>query len=196
MKKLVVILACLVMASSAFAVADTDPDGIGIWFDLTADTNFVASAAYVSVPTYLIISNPSAPSIGGWECEIVWDQAACSLMGGYVYNGSALNVFVEPQFAVGLAVPLPADAATLLLTMSLFVMNVAGTEFQILPSPAPSGGYDVPLYINGDDLSQMVPLQNATGYAENGEVLPCASINQGEFVATENTTWSEVKSLW
>ena len=92
MKKLVVILSCLLMASSAFAVADADPDGIGIWFDLTADTNYVDAPVYAQVMTYLIISNPTTNSIAGWECSLVFDMVGLSVLGCWMYNGSAFNV--------------------------------------------------------------------------------------------------------
>jgi len=198
MKKLVVILSCLLMASSAFAVADADPDGIGIWFDLTADTNYVDAPVYAQVMTYLIISNPTTNSIAGWECSLVFDMVGLSVLGGWMYNGSALNVLTEPDFAVGLAEPLPAEPATLLLSFNLFVMDAAGSCFTVLPSPAPSTPDNLPLYVDGEDLSHLVLLQNATGYGPGGEILTCAAINDQtcDITATESTTWSAVKSLW
>ena len=51
MHKLVIVLCILAVAGSAVAVVDPDPNGIGIWFDLTADTNFVEAEASTIVPT-------------------------------------------------------------------------------------------------------------------------------------------------
>jgi hypothetical protein len=184
------------MASSAFAVADPDPDGIGIWFDMTADTNFMEVPANSMVPTYLIISNASVPSIAGWECEIFWDTAAAMVLGSWTYNGSALNIYGPPQFAVGLAEPIMTGPATLLVSFTLFVLNPAGTLFTVGPAPDPSTPDNVPLYVDGDDFNHLVLLQNATGYGAGGEILPCAGINQLPPAAVENATWSHVKSLW
>lgn len=47
MKKLVVLLLVSLMATSAFAVVDPDPDMIGVYFDATADNNCTTAAANV-----------------------------------------------------------------------------------------------------------------------------------------------------
>ncbi len=195
MKKLVVILGCLAIASSAFAVADPDPDGIGVWFDLTADTNHVDVASGM-IPIYLIISNSTCASVGGWECTLEWNQAMAFVAGSWAYEGTHLNVYTEPQFAVGLAVPIPTSDATLLVSCNLFLVDPVGTVISVLPAPAPSTPDNLPLYVDGEDLNHLVLLQNASGYGAEGEILPCASINQGPITATENATWSQVKSLW
>lgn len=196
MKKLVVILACLAMANLAFAVADPDPDGIGIWFDMTADTNFIEVPANSMVPTYLIISNATAASVGGWECTIMWDATVAMVLGAWTYAGSALNIYGEPEFAVGLATPIPTSEATLLVQCTLFVLNAAGTMITVGPSPVPSTPDGVPLYVDGEDLNHLILLQNSTGYGPDGSINACASINQGPISATEEATWGQVKSLW
>ncbi len=193
MKKLIVIMSCLLMANMAFAVADEDPDGIGIYFDLTADTNYVDAVAYDQILTYLIITNPSAASVAGWECTLEFDMVGLSVLGGWIYNGSALNVLTEPEFAVGLASPLPAEPATLLLTFTLFVMDEAGSLFYVLPSPAPSTPDNLPLYVDGDDLSHLILLDNVTGGGVDSAV---AGINMVPPTATQQSTWGAVKNLW
>jgi len=190
------VFVCLLFAGSAFAVADTDPDGIGIWFDLTADTNYVTAGPYAQVMTYLIISNASVPTIAGWECSIEFDMDSYQVLGGWIYNGDALNVLDPPDFAVGLATPLVTEPATLLLSFNLFVLSDVATDFLVGPSPVPSTPDELPLYVDGENLDHLVLLQNATGYGPGGEILPCASINGEWYTAVERTTWGAVRNLW
>ncbi len=195
MKNVLLVLSLLLIAGSALAVLDDDPDRIGIYFDLTADTVYLDTPLYTQVMTYLIITNPTAASIAGWECSLEFDLEALSVMGGWIYAGSALNVLTEPDFAVGLAEPLPTEPASLILSFNLFVMDVAGSCFVIWPSSAPSTPDDRPLYVDGEDLSNLILLQNRTGY-EGGTPSACAGINQCWQVADATTTWSTIKSLW
>ena len=195
MKYLLLIVLYLLMASSAFAVADPDPDGIGIYFDLTADINYVVAAQYDQVVTYLIITNPTAPSVGGWECTIDFDMDSYMVLGSWILAGNAKNVFEEPEFAVDLVEPLPVEPATLLLTFNLFDMDPVPTWFIVGPSPMPSTPDELPLYVNGDDPSQFIVLRNVTGYNVNGDIMPCAGINWIVHALT-NTTWSAIKKLW
>ncbi len=52
MKTLVVLLMVSLMATSAFAVVDEDPDMIGVYFDANADLNeFNVDATFRSLPT-------------------------------------------------------------------------------------------------------------------------------------------------
>ena len=172
MKKLVVLLTSLLIASSAMAVVDTDPDGIGIYFDVTADTNYVDAVLNTMVDCHLIISNATSTAVAGWECTLIWNDAALPVMGGYTYNGSALNIVTEPEFVVGLGAPIPTADATILVSFTVFVMDAAGTDFVVDAAPEPSTPDNVPLYVDGYDLNNLVLLSNSTGYS----ALPSPSV--------------------
>jgi hypothetical protein len=67
MKKLVVLLLASLVATSAFAVLDPDPDMMGIYFDTNADNNCLTSPSGVPFSAYLILTNTTAPAINAYE---------------------------------------------------------------------------------------------------------------------------------
>ena len=67
MKKLVVLLMVSLMATSAFAVVDEDPDMLGVYFDANADFNEFAVAPSTPFFAYVMITNPSASEVHGLE---------------------------------------------------------------------------------------------------------------------------------
>ncbi len=69
MKKLVVILLVSMMAASAFAVTDPDPNMIGIYFDLNANDNCLTIGPSIPFNAYLILTNSTAPTISAYEVE-------------------------------------------------------------------------------------------------------------------------------
>jgi len=195
MKSIALVLCSVLVVASAYAVIDPDPDGVGIYFDLIADTNYVLVNQFDQVTVYLIITNPWADCIGGWECSLEFDMVACPVVGEWIYSGSALNIFEPPDFAVGLATPLAAQAATLILAFTVLVVDPAGTDFVVGPSPMPSNPENLPMYVYGCESSFGI-LYNSTGYGPGGEILPSASINGDVWVGAQRTTWSAVKSIW
>jgi len=156
-----------------------ESNGIGVFFDPAAgaDDNYIDADLFASVNTYLIMTNPTAPTVEAWECSITWNMANAVVVGGYDYEGSAVNALVAPDFAVFLATPLPTSAATLLLSMSLYITDVAGTDFVIDPSSQPSNPENLPMYIDDVNLDNRYLLFNAYGYDPDGTAFPCAGIN-------------------
>ena len=67
MKKLVVLLLATLVATSAFAVIDPDPNMVGIYFDETADDNCLTIAASVPFMAYFIATNPTPAEINAYE---------------------------------------------------------------------------------------------------------------------------------
>ena len=63
----------------------------------------------------------------------------------------------------------------------------------MLPSPAPSTPDNLPLYVDGEDLSHLILLDNVTGGGVDAAV---AGINMVPPTATQQSTWGAVKNLW
>ena len=118
----VIVLLFLTHSNVAYSEINPNPDVIGVYFDLEANDIHTEADLYSLVSTYLIITNPTAASIGGWECTLDFDMVGLSVLGGWVYSGSALNVLSEPEFNVEMLEPIPAEPETLLLSINLFVM--------------------------------------------------------------------------
>ena len=65
MKKLVVLLLVSLMAASAFAVTDPDPNMIGVYFDTDANDNCMIVGPSTPFNAYVILTNTDAP-YGQW----------------------------------------------------------------------------------------------------------------------------------
>ncbi len=196
MRQSVTVLCCLLLAGSAFAVIDPSLDCIGIYFDLAAEVVMVDYPVNSMIPAYLIITMPTCTTIGGWECSLDFDMDAAPVVGGWTYVGNALNIFSEPDFAVGYAEPIATQEATLLVSFTLLLLEQDGVVFHVRASPSPSTPDNMPLYVNGDDLNELILLGNITGYDLDGSPFVCACINVQCISPTDNMSWSAIKSLW
>ena len=121
MKRLVVLLMVSIMATSAFAVVDPDPDMIGIYFDVNADENCYNNIANVPFFAYAILTNPT----GDVEAfEFVYENIVPAGMEGLTFQlatnlppdtidiGSGTPL--RGNIIAGLAAPLPAAPAVVL----------------------------------------------------------------------------------
>jgi hypothetical protein len=176
------------------AQIDPDEDGIGIYFDPCA-CEYCVSRDVGETFGYLLITHPSSEvGVGGWECEIDWDGPVAIL--GWFLEGLAINVEVPPSFAVGLGEPLSNPymwPAVVVMTVQMLVLDTSepinfyidGIQFHSLPER-------VPAYLDGTDYDTLVELRQSTG----GPDIPVATINGDCAVASEATSWSEVKNLF
>ena len=197
MKKLVVLLMVSLMATSAFAVVDPDPDMIGIYFDMTADNNCAEGIA-ASVPffAYAILTNPSGTQIDAFEFgydnnafgnEASIFQLATTLPPNAIDVGSGTPA--SGDIIVGLGTPLPAEPATVLVTWQYLLLVPMSIEMYLTASEPSSlpGGLPV-IQMDGE----LMTVGTSTGGPQN----PVATVNLGCVVATESDTWGGVKSLY
>ncbi len=196
MKRLMLLLACvaLLMAGNAFAQLDPDDDGIGIYVDPCGCTNCVPLAEGTHT-LYLVITHASAPDgVHGWECSINWDGPV--LPYDWAYEGLAFNADNAPEFGVGLAEPLVNPytfPAILVMEFTAIITDESvATNFYIDAWRWHSLDEEVPAYLNGADIYEILPLQQVTG----GPDIPVATFNGDCAVATEDLTWSSVKQLY
>jgi hypothetical protein len=196
MKKLFLLLGLgtLLMASPALAQIDPDEDGVGIYFDPCA-CNYCVTLDEGEHLGYVVITHPTAPEgVAGWELEISWEGPAVVLE--YIYEGMAINVETPPSFAVGLGEPISNPymfPAVVVLTMRVLLLDTAdpvnffidGIQFHSLPER-------VPAYVDGGNLDNIIELRQSTG----GPDFPVATINGDCAVATEESSWSDVKQLF
>ncbi len=203
MRKLLVLLglASLIVAGTAHAVVDPDPDMIGVYFDLDANINHVEPGVVGPYPAYLILTNATAAAgVSGWECSIIVTAGVFVLEWGY--NGQAVNAYSPPDFAVGLASPLPWEPAILLMTMTVGLFSPTPVEITITAQPLPSipdTPFPLPAYAAGDDPGDLRPLGFSTGWNEvTGEPNVAATINSEPPypIANDDNTWGGVKNLY
>lgn len=192
MKKLLVLVLTMVMASSAFAGVDPDPNMMGIYFDLNADVvNLPGALPFTQIPAYVMVTNPSFEALYGYEFG--YAVQGTGMMMTVVLNGiGPINVGVGNNYVVGLGSPTNTSEATLLATLNFFYMDTTGgpVSFDLLPSNPSSNDLGLPTLLLANDQLLTVGFSNGTG-------LGCATINgSGDIVATEPVTIDAVKSLY
>jgi len=202
MKKLLVLLAVLALAAPAAAVVDPGTNGIGVYFDLDANTNCAPSPATGMLNMYLIATNINETSgISGWETHVYFNPAPPAGV-SYTYAGTgAVNPLTAPDFQVGMGGgPLPYSSAVLLLTMSTYYF---GMGFQIGLGPiisAPSSfAPPSPGYAAGNDPARLIGLAPSSNVPIPASNLGfyVAGVNAGDCpVPNEETSWGGVKTLY
>ncbi len=219
MKKLVVLLLAILVASSAFAVVDPDPNSIGIYFDLTADLNNNNPVPNVPFNAYLILTNTDAPSVSAYEVgyEIVVPVGMEGLLfrlGSSITNGevSGLDLgdssdILAGDHIVGLASPLVAGPATVLHSWQyMFTTNEVKMTMFISSASQSSLPGIYPVILNAE-TSTLFNAYNSTGLQDGGPRDDMANavcfVNfvdpEGELilpVATEELSFGSLKSLF
>ncbi len=212
MKKLVVLLLAILVASSAFAVVDPDPNSIGIYFDLTADLNNNNPVPNVPFNAYLILTNTDAPSVSAYEVgyEIVVPVGMEGLLfrlGSSITNGevSGLDLgdssdILAGDHIVGLAAPLVAGPATVLHAWQYMILSADITMEMFISSASQSslpGPY--PVILNAETSTLFNAYTSAgvmDGGPRDGELNAVATVNLPAPTAVEDASFGSVKSLF
>ena len=195
MKNLLVLLSLLALATVAFA-QDTDPDGIGVYFDLDGISSCGATAApYETAFAYLLITNPSDPTgVSGWEANVTVTGNA--LAPQWILS-AGLDVDMSAEgFQVGIGtdlLALPAAPAVLLATWSGLVPTPADVQDFLVTDVPGSVSFDgTPGYASGGDAGLLIPLQVSSGFP----YVTCASINDCVVIGNDDMSFGGVKSLF
>ncbi len=198
MKKILMLLvATMLVASSAFAILDSAPDNIGLYFDTNADV-VCANAAFIDhVPAYFILTNPTMASTRGFELGMnVTNRVNSSITVTYPISatdvGAAGTGGNDFNYIAGYAVPMLTTPATLLATLDIFFLDSAPLDF-ILGPASPSSD------LNG--MSPMIMLEDfslVVGNTSNEPGLPAAQINAPQCMVVDNeeASFGAVKALF
>ena len=202
MKKLAILLLASLVATSAFAVIDPDPNMMGIYFDLDADVNCITTPANTPFFAYLMLTNTTAPAINAYELGLI--NAVPAGMEGMIFRLSSnianlvvtgvdvgVNNALGGDYIVGLSEPLPAQPALILHSWQYMLLSVIPVEMFIQQSSVPSipGVYPVVQNAEGSILMQV-------GQSTGGPEFPVAAVNNGCAVAVEEASFGSVKSLF
>jgi len=197
MKKLLV-LALVLVAASAFAQTDPEPNGIGFYFDEAGTSNYLASAApYTIVNAYLLATRiTQSGGLSGWEAEVAVIPAP-AVAPSYTLNNNGLNVLTPPVFQVGMAVALPFAPVIKLMTVG--VLNF-GTPFSLAIGPCTPSSFEgkYPGYADGVNPGILIGLTPSADVPVPGRpnFFTVASFMQTAPVATVPGSWSSVKNLY
>ncbi|MCB1182774.1 hypothetical protein KDM41_05025 [bacterium] len=158
-----VVLVALGLAVLAGAPAARAADEIGIYFDPAYEENFaVAETAFTTVTGHLVIRrDDGAGGVLAWECRVALDGPG--VFTGWQLEGQAINARSAPEFAVGLASPLPPTAAVRVASFDLLVTEVpVPVDLSLVPIHTASLP-DAMAFISGDDPETLRPLTTVTG---------------------------------
>ncbi len=202
MKKLVVLLLATLVATSAFAVIDPDPDMVGIYFDVTADVHQLMTGPSIPFMAYFIATNPTPAEINAYEFGFsnvvpAGMEGMLFMLSSSMANGVVSGVDVgthDPlggDYIVGLASALPATEATVLHSWQYMLLAEIPVEMYLFQSSKPSidGVYPVLQDANGSILYQV-------GQSTGGPDTPVAVVNTETPIAVDNASFGSVKSLF
>jgi hypothetical protein len=197
MKKLLVLMAVVLLASGAMAQIDPDDNGMGVYFDTEGTVVCKTTAApFESVNAYLLITRPTdTAGVSGWEAAVTIGGApvapSWALAAGLDVDSSASGF----QVGIGVApAALPAAPAVLLATWTGFVMQPTDVvTFTVSDVPGSVSFDGTPGYGSGADAGLLIPLQVSTGFP----YVVCAQINGAcDIVANDEMSWSSVKTMF
>ena len=203
MKKLLLLVLASLVATSAFAVTDDDPDMLGIYFDMNADNNCLTIGTSIPFFAYLILTNPTAPAINAYE--LGKENVVPAGMEGMIFRLSSniannvvpgvdvgTNGALGGDYIVGLAAPLPAQPALVLHSWQYMLLAVIPVEMYIGASSAPSIPGDFPVVQNAEGSILM-----QVGQSTGGPGFPVATVNTPEcVVGVEEISFGSIKSLY
>jgi hypothetical protein len=197
MKKLVVLLMVSLMATSAFAVIDPDPDMVGVYFEPAANTNGFAATVNVPFHAYVVLTRPTS-NVNGFEgsyrvvpqpgMEALMFRLGQALPAGAVDLGTSTN-FLAGNFFYGLAAPITASEAVVLVDWTFMLLAAQTVEIFLGPSPTPSIPNGLPAYEAGGFIKSL-------GLSTGGVDIPVARVNGMGPVAIENESFGNVKALF
>jgi hypothetical protein len=192
MKKLLVLVLAMAFAGSAFAVVDPDPNMVGIYFDMSADTYCTNAAPYGTVPAYLMLTNPDFDALYGFEVGYTFEGNGMVLSTVFA-NAQALDVGGPGNHIVGFGAPSDTQPATLLATLSFLYMatDMSPVVFNLMGTDPSSNTEGLPtMLLAGGQLK-------TTGFSTI-DGMYCAVINGvcEDIVDTDDMSFDGVKSLY
>jgi len=198
MKKLVILLAVSLMAVSAFAQIDPDPNGIGVYFDTGAMTNAATWAGFTQNNAYVCITNPTgnvaavefgynltvAPGMLVRTAE-VYPATAVEASGNHAVPTAGENI-------IGFGSPLPATSSVVVMSWTFMLFGAVPVDFYITGTSVPGLPGGEPAFVDQADLL-MYKLQQSTG----GPLSAVATVNNPPTpVPVESASFGNVKSLF
>jgi hypothetical protein len=202
MRKAFVAVALLSLLIPALGLAQAParpgPNQLGLYTatDETARANVTIVLAQFDL--YLVMTGCTVPEgVFGWEVQINF-PATGLVLGAATLFGSAVNVGTLPDYAVGLATPLPFAPAIVLAQWQPFVLSGDPMYAFFAPITNPSIPASM-VFAGGNDPGNLLPMNPSSGdlslavFGFNTGPLPHES---GGTIPTEEGTWGGVKAIY
>lgn len=190
MKKLALVLALTLtaLAGSAFAT-DWSADNVGIYFDEAGSTNCSSAAPFTPIPAYMVLTRLSTPNINAWEIALTYSNVLS--LNFVPRGGNFIDLGINPgEHLVGLAEALvPVNGTVVIADMTLMVQNTNPASISCNGVFFHSLDAKVPAFQGTDEVIRELRPISPTGS-------PILTINGDCVVATETSSFGEVKSLF
>jgi len=149
---------------------------------------------------YVILSGITRPSVAGWEVAFDFTPGTGAII-TTTYAGGGINFADVPSFIVGLSEPLEPPAEQCIVLAEMSFLFFAGVADWIGGPTDPATIPLMPAYVNGEDLTDVVPcqfpfLEPMYLDDEGWTTIPIASVNGECIFATETQSWSAIKSMY
>lgn len=194
MKKLVVLLMAMVIATGAFAQIDPDPNALGLYFDMEA--TIVEGPAGVPFTTaYLLLTNPTEAYVNGFELKINTDGAYImgATFAGDVGGANVGGDLLQGTFFVGFNAPVSTGQITEMAELTFMAVGDMNAMFLSSVGVDASLPTELPIIVYSDSSGDQW-MHIATTTALPG--MPCFIINGTGVVATESMSMGSVKALY
>lgn len=197
---LLILLALTVPQASA--VADPDPDGIGVYFDMSADILQIMMEPGVPFFAHVILTNPSAGDLLAYEFSYRI-EVPLGLESMFVRLGLLFPDFVpgditlpfydifDDEIALGPfpSAHIPGSPAVLLLTWQFLLLVPMDASFYLGPTSGENGSTGQMAY---ETETGFVTMNPSTGNPE----FPVATINGDWVIPVTETTFGSLKALY
>ena len=194
----VFVLAC---GAPSSATVNPDPDEIGLYFDINADTVCMNVAPNIPFDAYLIITNPSSAEVWGIEFSMCTEFTGGSESQMFKLSEVWSSGFVDPAVihdwcldgrAIGFFDPVPQVGANVVLVRLQYMILVdMGVKFFLRPYPVETIEDGLPAYAGVGGV--VLPL----GISSGDPGLPVAAVNGDcDVVSVESRTFSGLKCLF
>lgn len=199
MKSCLAVILLVLVFNPAFAVVDPDPNSLGVYFDLEADSNYLEVGPATVFSAYVTLTNPTWDHVLAFEFG--YELVVPSGMEGAIFRLAdtlpPYSIDIEwhdplgGDYIVGMGLPYPTSEATVLVHW-VFLLGLPMTiEYFLGPSSPPSVPDNLPVIMNEDNVLMSVGISS-------GDVnLPVAEVNTGhQPVTVQNANWGSLKSLF
>lgn len=196
MKILLSMVLLLLMAGSAFAQLD---NSMGLFFSDTELSEEMTNAdPVVSAPfnAYIALLMPTQETVGGYECMLTADPNLLALAvtgpNGWTNFGGNFN------HLAGYGTPIPSTDDVVLCTFQFLYLVATPSDIVMGPSDPSSVGGAGPAIADGENPDILITCNYTSGPDAGGLVatLYGDGITFPPSVATQNASWSGVKSLF
>ena len=192
-----ILLTLMLIASSAFAQLDPNPNGVGVYFDQGAMQNCLMDPPlYSQVTAYVIATNISTPGILGWQCSLRTVPAV--LPGGIGVTAGCTMTDVLPDMSCTFGSRVGLNDPTIILATLTVLFTGGAIDFAIGPHSVPWLP-DTPCFRAGNNFNTVLPLNASSSvpYPGYDNTFIVASINGALCpVPTEPVSWGCLKALY